>query len=165
MSDKVQLNSTFNRNLKKNYIIYTMDNDLVIESNKGINKIDVSSISKIILLNAKCPKLYKRLISYLLVFVASVFFVIGLFLKDNKIALAIFFILAAIIYILAGVVAKKMYSKAEDAIQMVIYKNGKKEMAIFGVNTTQKDYNSLQRISRMLKKENNNIVLDMQSRK
>ncbi len=165
MSDKVQLNSSFDKKNKKNNIMHILDNDLVIESSKGINKIDVESISKIVLLNARCPRLAKRLISYAMVFVASILFVIGLFMKDNKIVLALMFILAAIIYIIAGVIAKKMYSKAPDAIQVIIYKNGKKEISIFGVDANQKDYNMLQRMARILKKENDNIVLDMQSRK
>ncbi len=165
MSDKVLLNSSFNNNPKKSVEIYILEDMLVINKYNKEDKIDINSITKIILLNTRCPKTSKRLISYLMVLIASILFVLGLFFKDNNIIMAILFILAAIVFVLAGVITKKIYSVSPSAIGMTIYKNGKKCEDIVGVSTTSKDYSILQRIARTLKKENNDIILDFESRK
>lgn len=83
MSDKVLLNKSFNNNPKKSVEIYILEDMLVINKYNKEDKIDINSITKIILLNTRCPKTSKRLISYLMVLIASILFVLGLFLRTT----------------------------------------------------------------------------------
>ncbi|MCR5705367.1 MAG: hypothetical protein K6G48_00995 [Acholeplasmatales bacterium] len=168
MSEQVLLNRSFNEKVNKTTLITTKDDILLVinEDDKSKEEIEIKAadIKEINILNAKCPSPIKRAISYIIGFIAVIFFVLGIVFKDNAILLTIFAILGILIFVLSGILAKYYLRNAPDAIQIVIFKSNKR-INILGVNTTSKDYKSLLRIARSIKKLNDNIKLDMQSRK
>ena len=168
MSEQVLLNKSFNPKVNKKALITTKDDMLLIINEDSLgkkeNEIKAEDIKEINLLNAKCPTRLKRTTTYLIGFLAVIFFILGICFKDNALLLTIFAILGILIFVLSGILAKYFLNTAPDAIEInIVLQKGR--IRILGVNTKSSDYKSLIRIARSIKKMNNNIKLDMQSRK
>ena len=87
MSEQVLLNKSFNPKVNKKALITTKDDMLLIINEDSLgkkeNEIKAEDIKEINLLNAKCPTRLKRTTTYLIGFVAVIFFILEIFGIDQ----------------------------------------------------------------------------------
>lgn len=162
MSEILILNKSFKANNESR--IYVENNNIIIDSTDDKKEININDITNIYLINSRCPSPIWRFIPFVIEIIAFIFLTIALILRNNKVLLIVFLIIAVVFMLGAAIISKMVFKKSPDAVEMDIVYNRKK-IRILGCRTTEADYNKALRIAKECKKINKIIILDFQTKK